>query len=107
MLATVPNIVTAGTSRLRSAWQLLAQSPISIQIIERPISVDAETSTKNRLYSQGSRWEANANNNSMTTLIANATQAMRLRCLDRKRFETIRLAMMDTRVHHIVSEGSD
>jgi hypothetical protein len=43
----------------------------------------------------------------MTTLMANAAQAMRFRCLDRKRFETRRLMTIDTRVLHIVREGSD
>src|SRR5271168_3487739 len=105
MLVAVPNNRTAGTSRLRSARQLLAQSPISIQIIERPTSVDAETSIKKRLYSHGSRLEASANNSSITTLMANPAHAMRFRCLDRNRFETMRLATMDTRVLHTVRDG--
>jgi hypothetical protein len=71
---------------------------MSIQIIERPTSVDAETSIKKRLYNHGSRMEASENANSMTTLSANPAHAMRLRCLDRKRFETRRLTTMDTRV---------
>src|ERR1700722_2712143 len=107
MLVAVPNSNTAGTNRLRSAWQLLAQSPISIQIIERPTSVDAETSIKNKLYNHGIRVEASENDSSMTTLMANPMQAMRFRCLDRKRFETTRLATMDTRVLHMVRDGSD
>ena len=107
ILIAVPNSRTDGISRVRSAWQLLAQSPIRIQIIERPISVDAETSMKNKLYNQGKRWEANANSNSITTLMAKPAQAMRFRCLDRKRLETVRLTIIDTNVLHIVKEGSD
>src|ERR1700722_7446861 len=107
MLVAVPNSSTAGTNRLRSARQLLAQSPIRIQIMERPTSVDAETSIKNRLYNHGSRLETSENDSSMTTLMANPAQAMRFRRVDRKKLETMRLTTMDTSVLHIVRDGSD
>src|SRR5271156_1020287 len=103
----VPNNSTAGINRLRSARQLLAQSPISIQIIERPMSVDAETSIKNKLYIHGSRMWESENDSSMTALRANPAQAIRFRCLDRKRLETMRLTTMETMVLHIVRNGSD
>jgi hypothetical protein len=69
--------------------------------------VDAETSMKNRLYNHGIRLEASENDNSITTLMANPAQAMRFRCLDRNRLETMRLTTMDTRVLHMVRDGSD
>jgi hypothetical protein len=71
------------------------------------MSVDAETSIKNRLYNHGGRLATSENDNSMTTLMANPAQAMRLRRLDRKRFETMRLTTMETIVLHIVRDGSD
>jgi hypothetical protein len=70
--------------------------------MERPTSVDADTSIKNKLYTHGSRTWVSANASSMAALRANPVQAMRFRCLDRKRFETRRLTMMETMVHHIV-----
>jgi hypothetical protein len=75
--------------------------------MERPTSVDADTSTKNKLYNHGSRLAASENDSSMTALTANPAQAMRFRFLDRKRFETMRLTTMDTKVLHIVRDGSD
>jgi hypothetical protein len=71
------------------------------------MSVDAETSIKNRLYNHGSRVEASENESSMRALMANPAQAMRFRCLDRKRLETMRLTTIDKRVLHMVSDGSD